>query len=86
MFVKYTSFHDAAGTYHTPGHGHWKQSAIASYCENHKLIQPVTITHQVLDGSGHGRGGHDGRYIYNKNEITRVATFKEFGREHQRSK
>lgn len=81
MLSKYTSFHAADGKYHTPGHGHWNLCACVDYVKRHALIEPVTVTRQVIDMSGHGRGGHDGRYIVENNSIRQEAKWSEFGKE-----
>tara|TARA_R110002167_G_scaffold270501_1_gene477012 strand:+ start:216 stop:497 length:282 start_codon:yes stop_codon:yes gene_type:complete len=80
-FYKYTSFHAADGKSHNPGHGHWSQGACKRYAARHNLTEPVTVKYQVIDMSGGGRGGHDGRFIIAGGNINRVSLFSEFGRE-----
>ena len=66
--------------------GHWNiESAIRRAQKAYS--GHVTITHDVMDTSGMGRSGHDGRWEVNldndNNEITKTSNWSEFGVENR---
>ena len=64
-------------------HGHWNIESAIKRGRRSNIIGNMSITHQIFDMSGHGRGGHDGRYIVSTNNIyCRQSDWSEFGIEH----
>jgi len=63
--------------------GHWNIQSAITRGRKSGIIGEMSIEHAVLDTSGGGRGGHDGRYTVNAdNSFTKNADWSEFGKEH----
>jgi hypothetical protein len=56
--------------------GHRKVEAALKYALN-KKISNGKIEHRVLDLSGNGRGGHDGRWDFRNGEILKTEEWRE---------
>lgn len=60
--------------------GHWNPTSAANVLRNKGCTEPIRVEHCVSDLSGHGRSGHDGRYVVIPDgNITKVANWSEFG-------
>lgn len=86
MFSKYTriSGRQSNGEFKSISpNGHWNvQSAIARGRKS-GLVGEISIEHAVLDTSGGGRGGHDGRYTVNADDtFIKNSDWSEYGVEH----
>ena len=86
MYHKYTmiSGKNAVGEFKSfSPTGHWKLSTAIQYGRRHGIRSNLQIRHDVVDGSGKGRSGHDGRWVVDENDqATKKADWKEYGKEH----
>jgi len=63
--------------------GHWHLGGANRAARRSKIVGPVEIEYCVADMSGHGRGGHDGRWIVDEDGTrTKIAKWSEFCKEH----
>ncbi len=50
--------------------GHWNLNSAINAGRKYGIVDAMEIEHTVFDNSGHGRGGHDGRWMISAdNEI-----------------
>lgn len=64
-------------------HGHWNISSAIKRGRKSGLVDSFGIEHKIFDNSGHGRGGHDGRWVIDAdNNARKVADWSEYGKEH----
>ena len=81
-YHNYTSMHgvDANGSFKAiSGSGHWKPEAALRRARRCKIYGPVTIIHEVIDQSGKGRGGHDGKWKGDETGLTKIENWQEGG-------
>ena len=61
------------------GSGHWKPEAALRKARRCKIYGPVTISHEVIDQSGKGRGGHDGKWRGDETGLIKIENWQEGG-------
>lgn len=65
--------------------GHWKIESAISQGRKWGVMGEMTITYSVFDGSGHGRGGHDGKWKVDiDNNIKKIEEWQE-GNRHKKA-
>ena len=52
--------------------GHWKLDAAIRRARRSGIVGEIEIEHSIYDGSGHGRGGHDGKWSVDGSDQIRL--------------
>ena len=82
-FAKYTiiSGTDKTGAYKSlMPNGHWDVDKALKAARRSKILGTVTVTHNVIDTNGKGRGGHDGRWQGDEAGMIRLEKWREGGK------